>query len=252
MLPVNLNQERHLTVIVAGYVDFDPSENIAEMLLSVQPLIEGALKETGCLAYSWTEDHLSPGRVWVYEEWESSDTLDAHLSTDWYRSMLTQLGSHQMLPPSRPIYKYRIEHQEPVYDDSPKARGYFFTAEENIKPDMPIIVAGIIQFADVNEVPEILKSAIPHIDGALTESGCIAYSWTQCHINPGRVMVYEEWTSSEELEAHLNSRFYQDMGAHLSSFERVQTDSPIMKYRVDLQQPVYDETGVAKGHFVEP
>ena len=66
-----------MTVIVAGHVDFDPSENIAEMLVSVQPLIEGALSELGCIAYSWTEDHLSPGRVWVYEEWKSSDTLDA-------------------------------------------------------------------------------------------------------------------------------------------------------------------------------
>ena len=251
MLRVGLNQETHLTVIVAGYVDFDTSENIAEMLLSVQPLIAGALSETGCIAYSWTEDHLSPGRVWVFEEWESSDTLDAHLNTDWYRNMLVQLGSHQMLPPTRPIYKYRIEHQEPVYDDSPKARGYFFTAEESIKPDMPVIVGGVLQFANVEEVPEILKSARPHIDGALTETGCIAYSWTQCHVNPGRVVVYEEWVSSETLEAHLNSHFYRDMGAHLSSFERVQTDSPVLKYRVDLQQPVYDETGIAKGHFVE-
>ena len=252
MLPIDLNQETLLTVIVAGYVDFDPSENIAEMLISVQPLIQGALNELGCIAYSWTEDHLSQGRVWVYEEWESSDALDNHLNTDWYRNMLVKLGSHRMLPPSRPIYKYRIEHQEPVYDDSPKARGYFFTADEGMKLNMPVIVAGTIQFANVKEVPEILKSAQPHIDGALTEPGCVAYSWTQCHLNPGRVMVYEEWTSSENLEAHLNSHFYRDMGAHLGSFDRIQTDSPILKYRVDLQEPVYDETGVAKGHFLPP
>ena len=89
------------------------------------------------------------------------------------------------------------------------------------------------------------------IDGALTEPGCVAYSWTQCHLIPGRVMVYEEWTSSENLEAHLNSHFYRDMGGHLSSFERVQTTAPILKYRVELQEPVYDENGVAKGHFAK-
>ena len=252
MLTPGLTLETHLTVIVAGHVDFDTSENIAEMLLSVQTLIEGALGETGCKAYSWTEDHLTPGRVWVYEEWESSDTLDTHLNTDWYRNMLASLGSHQMLPPSEPIYKYRVAHQEPVYDDTPKARGHFFTADEPVKADMPVIVAGTIQFANAAQVPDILTSAKPHIDGALTETGCIAYSWTQCHLNPGRVQVYEEWTSSETLEAHLNSHFYRDMGAHLASFERIQTDSTIMKYRIDLQQPVYDETGVAKGHFIEP
>lgn len=238
-----------MTVIVAGYVDFGTSENIRDMLLSVKPLIDGALTEEGSIAYSWTEDHLNPGRVWVYEKWQSSDALDAHLNTDWYRNMLASLGSHQMLPPTRPIYKYRIEHQEPVYDDTPAARGYFFTADDRVKADMPVLISGIIQFANPEQIPEILTSAKPHIDGALTEEGCIAYSWTQCHLNPGRVAVYEEWTSSDTLEAHLNSHFYRDMGAHLGTFERVDTGRPILKYRVDLQQPVYDETGTAKGHF---
>ena len=250
MLLLHANsQEIQLTVIVAGSVDFDPSENIKDMLLSVKPLIDGALSEEGCIAYSWTEDHLNTGRVWVYEEWESEDTLDAHLNTDWYRNMLASLGSHQMLPPTRPIYKYRIEHQEPVYDDSPTARGNFFTAEQGIKPDMPVLISGVLQFSNHDQIPDIIRSAKPHIDGAYTEEGCIAYAWTQCHLNPGRVVVYEEWTSSETLEAHLNSHFYRDMGGHLSTFEREQTSTPILKYRADLQQPVYDETGVAKGHF---
>ena len=239
-----------MTVIVAGHVDFDTTENISEMLHSVKPLIEGALSERGCRAYSWTEDHLTPGRVWVYEEWESSDTLDDHLNTEWYRNMLASLGSYKMLPPSQPIYKYRVEHLEPVYDETPKARGHFFTADEPVKTNMAVIVAGVIQFTEIDQVPDILISAKPHIEGALTEPGCIAYSWTQCHLNPGRVQIYEEWTSSETLEAHLNSHFYRDMGAHLGSFERIQTDSPILKYRIDLQQTVYDETGVAKGHFL--
>ena len=34
-----------MTVIVAGHVDFDTTENISEMLHSVKPLIEGALSE---------------------------------------------------------------------------------------------------------------------------------------------------------------------------------------------------------------
>jgi len=114
---------------------------------------------------------------------------------------------------------------------------------------MTVIVAGYFDFLKPEEVPEALRSARPHIEGALAEEGCVAYSWTEDHLTPGRVWVYEEWASSETLEAHLNSHWYRDMGAHLATFDRKPMTSPIKKYRVDLEEPVYDETGVARGNF---
>ena len=56
---------------------------------------------------------------------------------------------------------------------------------------MKVIVAGYIDFENAGEVREILTSARPHIEGALEEEGCIAYSWTECHLTPGRVYVFE-------------------------------------------------------------
>ena len=114
---------------------------------------------------------------------------------------------------------------------------------------MKVIVAGYIDFENASEVPEILTSARPYIEGALEEEGCIAYSWTECHLTPGRVYVYEEWTSSETLSAHLASHWYRDMGGHLASFARKPRTNVIKKYRVELEEPVYDDTGVARGHF---
>ena len=114
---------------------------------------------------------------------------------------------------------------------------------------MKVIVAGYIDFENASEVPEILTSARPHIEGALEEEGCIAYSWTECRLTPGRVYVYEEWTSSETLSAHLASHWYRDMGGHLASFARKPRTNVIKKYRVDLEEPVYDDTGVARGDF---
>ena len=114
---------------------------------------------------------------------------------------------------------------------------------------MTVIVAGHIDFENPEEVPHILTSARPHIEGALTEEGCIAYSWTEDHLTPGRVWVYEEWTSSDTLEAHLNSHWYRDMGGHLAQFARKPSSTPIKKYRVDLEEPVYDDTRTARGHF---
>ena len=54
-----------MAVIVAGYFDFVHPSEVPEVLRSARPHIEGALDEQGCIAYSWTEDHLTPGRVWV-------------------------------------------------------------------------------------------------------------------------------------------------------------------------------------------
>ena len=115
---------------------------------------------------------------------------------------------------------------------------------------MTVIISGYVDFENPEQVPEIVTSARPHIEGALQEEGCIAYSWAQDHLTPGRVQIYEEWTTSECLEAHLQSHWYRDMGAHLASFPRKPMTNIIKKYRVDLEEPVYDDTGTARGHFI--
>ena len=40
-----------------------------------------------------------------------------------------------------------------------------------------------------------------------------------------------------------------DMGAYLAKFPRKPRDSVIKKYRIDFEEPVYDDTGVARGYF---
>ena len=114
---------------------------------------------------------------------------------------------------------------------------------------MTLIISGYFDFEDNEDVPSILKSAMPLIEGALTETGCIAYAWTQDHTVNNRVWVYEEWTTSEALADHLNSHWYRDMGAHLRKFSRKSQEKPIKKFRVDHEEPVYDETGTPRADF---
>ena len=114
---------------------------------------------------------------------------------------------------------------------------------------MTVIVAGYFELEDPSQMEEMLTTARPHIEGALDEEGCIEYAWTQDYRVPGRLYVYEEWTSSETLEAHLQSHWYRDMGAYLAKFPRKPRDSVIKKYRIDFEEPVYDDTGVARGYF---
>ncbi len=117
-----------MTVIISGYVEFEQAEKVPDILVGARALIEGALAEDGCIAYSWTEDHLTPGRVWVYEEWTSEATLEAHLNTHWYRDMGAYLGTFARKPTTNVIKKYRVDLEEPVYDETGVARGHFFTA----------------------------------------------------------------------------------------------------------------------------
>lgn len=115
---------------------------------------------------------------------------------------------------------------------------------------MTVIIAGCLDLEDPSQMKEMLISARPHIEGALQEEGCIEYAWTEDHLNPGRVYVYEEWASSDALENHLRSHWYADMRAHLGQHPMKTTRRRVTKkYLVDLEEPVYDETGVARGHF---
>ena len=118
-----------MKVIISGSIDLENPGQVKEMIQSARAHIEGALEEEGCIAYDWTEDHLVPGRVHVYEEWTSSDTLEAHLQDHWYRDMGAHLSKYPRKPSNRVIKKYRIDHEEPVYDSTFVARGHFFTSK---------------------------------------------------------------------------------------------------------------------------
>lgn len=61
-------------LIVAGWLDVDPSDRdryVAECADAVRQ----ARGTSGCLAYAITTDPLEPGRVVIYERWESEAEL---------------------------------------------------------------------------------------------------------------------------------------------------------------------------------
>jgi len=109
-------------VVVSGVVEFPP-EAREEALVQGKALIEGAYTEKGCVHYHWTADLNHPGRVIVFEEWESGADLDAHLKGDWYRDMFAHLSQYTIL--SADINKYRVTLKELVYGDDGIASGYF-------------------------------------------------------------------------------------------------------------------------------
>ena len=112
-------------IIISGTIDLPP-EKVEEALSTAKPLIEGALTEKGCMDYDWCPDPLIPGRVRVFERWASEEDLQAHFNDRWYLDMRDCLGQFGLL--GAETFKYKVDIQEPVYDETGTPRADFFTA----------------------------------------------------------------------------------------------------------------------------
>jgi len=112
-------------VIVAGTVDLAPEQR-EQAIRDAKPLIDEALAEPGCMAYEWTFDPFDAGRVHVFEQWESEETLSEHLRAPSYLNMLAHLGRVGIRAAA--TRKYRVDRDEPVYDEKGRPRGDFVTA----------------------------------------------------------------------------------------------------------------------------
>ncbi|MEY8041729.1 putative quinol monooxygenase [Saccharopolyspora cebuensis] len=65
-----------MALIIAGKVYVDPSER-DRFVAGHQDLVEQARRYPGCLDLSISPDPTEPGRVNIFEHWESQEALDA-------------------------------------------------------------------------------------------------------------------------------------------------------------------------------
>jgi quinol monooxygenase YgiN len=73
-------------VIISGVFEVEPSQREAFLTARTESM-RRSRAEPGCLEYVFSADPLEPGRVVLFERWESSEALDAHLAgmRDWPR-----------------------------------------------------------------------------------------------------------------------------------------------------------------------
>ena len=112
---------------------------------------------------------------------------------------------------------------------------------------MIVVISG-----EIDLPPESREAALTGarklIDMALAEPGCGHYAWSADPHDPGRVHVFEEWASAEELQVHLTAPSYTGMLAHLGGYSIL--GATTRKYRCDLSEPVYGPDGVATATFL--
>jgi quinol monooxygenase YgiN len=81
--------------------------------------------QEGCIDYNWSADLLTPGRIYVYERWQSQAALEAHFKGPHYLAMRNTIAAHGLR--GADVSKYRMEIAEPVYDATGTPRADFFT-----------------------------------------------------------------------------------------------------------------------------
>jgi quinol monooxygenase YgiN len=65
-------------LIIAGWMDY--AEHRDEVLAHLQVVSRLSQNEPGCRTYAMSADALDPGRIRVFEWWNSAEALDAHLA----------------------------------------------------------------------------------------------------------------------------------------------------------------------------
>jgi quinol monooxygenase YgiN len=66
-------------IIVGGTFEVEPADR-EQFIADRLALMRVSRAEKGCLDYAFCADPLEPGRVLLYERWESQDDLNAHFA----------------------------------------------------------------------------------------------------------------------------------------------------------------------------
>ena len=111
-------------IIIAGTVDVDPERRDAA-LEAAKEHQEATRKLPGCLDYVWSADLLTPGRIYVFERWESREALEEHFASPHFPAMRDTIAAHGIR--GLDVAKYKIELSEGVYDPTGRARADFFS-----------------------------------------------------------------------------------------------------------------------------
>ena len=66
-------------VIVGGTFEVNPNDR-ERFITSRHELMRASRAEAGCIEYTFGADPIDPGRVVLFERWESQAALDAHIA----------------------------------------------------------------------------------------------------------------------------------------------------------------------------
>ena len=111
---------------------------------------------------------------------------------------------------------------------------------------MTVLIAGTVHFPAENR-DEVLRETADLVAETRTQPGCLHYVWSADPTSDTRVYVYENWDSVEALADHLAGPYYANMLATLGGYGV--TDTEVSKFKIALEEPVYDPEGKPRADF---
>ncbi len=97
-----------MSLIIAGTLDVEPSE-IDDLMPHLVEMMKATHSESGCIDYSFTRDDLVPGRIRLFEKWESDAALAAHFASTHMATFRAAAAEFSEF--GRNIVKYEISSE---------------------------------------------------------------------------------------------------------------------------------------------
>jgi quinol monooxygenase YgiN len=98
-------------LVIAGTIRLDPGRRETADAAALE-MMEETRKEPGNISYTFSSDLRDPGTVYLFEEWESQEALDAHFRAPHmakFQGVLGGLGIREMS-----VQKYQVTSVGPV------------------------------------------------------------------------------------------------------------------------------------------
>ncbi len=111
---------------------------------------------------------------------------------------------------------------------------------------MTVLVAGTVDILE-GDREKALADAAALIADTRSQPGCAHYVWSADPTSHTRVYVYEYWESVDDLAAHLAGPYYAQMLGILGRYRVANIE--VSKFRIDLEEPVYDPAGRPRADF---
>lgn len=100
-----------MTIIIAGTIDVDPTK-VDQAIADATIMMQASQAEDGCDAYVFSLDPLVPGRIQLFERWQSEDALAAHSSSAHMKAFQPKMGGWGIT--GADIKRYEIASEGPL------------------------------------------------------------------------------------------------------------------------------------------
>ncbi|MEL6406379.1 MAG: putative quinol monooxygenase [Chloroflexota bacterium] len=67
-------------IVIAGTVKIDPAKR-EDAKAVMKTMMDATMQEDGCITYQFLFNPWDDSEVYIFEEWESAEALDAHFQT---------------------------------------------------------------------------------------------------------------------------------------------------------------------------